>query len=445
MRLAYQIRTKLESFSPAQLAVLSFLLLILSGTGLLLLPSSSSSGVSVIDALFTSTSAVCVTGLAVLDTGTDFTRFGQLSILTLIQLGGLGMMVWSGGVLFMLGGSLGLRERVLLSAQVPRLELSQMKFLIRGTVGFTIVVEITGALLLWMLWTPRLGYFEAAYAAVFHSVSAFCNAGFSLWSDSLSADVEHAGVNLVVAVLIILGGLGYLIVLELSQRKRKRMSLHSRLALSVTGILIVSGAILFYLLEHDNSGTLAALSPAGRVIASVFQSVTTRTAGFNTIDIGSCHPSTQQVLMLFMFVGACPGSTAGGLKVTTVAVLLVATWNYLQGKREMSIWERRLPSERVIQALALLGLMLFFVWLGPVILSCREPFGLGPLLFEAVSAVATVGLSTGITAKLSLFSKLVVCLLMFVGRVGPLTLALALTSGGDRSRIRYVKEDIGLG
>lgn len=446
MRLAYQIRTRLKSFSPAQLAVLSFLMLILFGTGLLLLPFSSSSGdISVIDALFTSTSAVCVTGLAVLDTGTDFSRFGQLSILTLIQLGGLGMMVWSGGVLFLLGGSLGLRERVLLSAQVPRLELSQMKFLIRGTLAFTIVCELTGALLLWMMWTPRLGYFEAAYAAAFHSISAFCNAGFSLWSDSLSTDVEHLGVNLVVALLIILGGLGYLVVLELSQRKRKRMSLHSRVALSVTAILVVSGAILFYLLEYANPGTLATLSPEGRFIASVFQSVTTRTAGFNTVDIGSCYPSTQQVMMLYMFVGACPGSTAGGLKVTTFAVLLVATWNYLQGKREMSIWERRLPSERVVQALALLGLMLFFVWLGTISLSHLESFGLGPHLFEVVSAVATVGLSTGITAKLSFYSKLVVCLLMFVGRVGPLTLALALTNGGERTRIRYVKEDIGLG
>ncbi len=429
--------------------VLSFLLAILLGAFLLVMPFSGAEGsIGWLDALFTSTSAVCVTGLVVLDTGRDFSGFGQTMILILIQFGGLGMMVWSSGVVLFLGGRLGLQERVTLRASMPGLQLADTAGLVRGAIVFVLACEGVGAILLWLMWAPSLGWGQALPQAVFHSVSAFCNAGFSLWGDSLSRDVGRWDVNLVVMILIILGGLGFLICFDLWQArlKRRRPTLHTRIAVATSVGLVLLGSLLFLVFERSNPQTLGSLSWPAKVLASVFQSVTTRTAGFNTVDIGSCFDETLQVMMFLMLIGGCPGSTAGGLKTTTFALLLIAIWNYLLGRREATFCDRKIPEERIIQSLAILGIMGALVWVGSTALSATLETLALENLFEAVSAVATVGLSTGVTAELQPFGKLVIIGLMFAGRVGPLTLAVALI---DRSRqkspFRYVREDVSVG
>lgn len=426
---------------------LSFGFLILLGALALCLPICHNDPVSVVDALFTATSAVCVTGLVVVDTGTAFSHPGQFVILALIQAGGLGMMIWSSGVLVMLGKRLGLRQRASLKAGLPSLELSRVRSLVKGSILFTLACESLGALALWGLWQSKMGSWEAFKQGVFHSVSAFCNAGFSLWPDSLMGQATDGPVNLVVMGLIILGGLGYLVVLDLalSWRRGLRASLQTRLTLWITVALIGLGAAAFFLLERGNPQTLGQYSRPDQLLVSLFQSVTTRTAGFNTVDIGSCSGVTLQFLMMLMLIGGGPGSTAGGLKVTTLAVLLVAIWASLKGRRESVVWERKIPSERVLQSLAILGLLLSLVWMSSTALSSCDQLGLTASLFESVSAAATVGLSTGVTGALSLPSKLLLCFVMFVGRVGPLTLAAALLSGSGSSRVRYVREDVSVG
>lgn len=428
---------------------MSFLLLIVVGTGILMLPfCGADRGLTLIEALFTATSAVCVTGLAVLDTGTDFSVWGQLAILLLIQLGGLGIMLLSSGLVLLLGGKLGLREKSVLKATVPGLQFGGAGSLLKGTLLFTFGVEFLGALLLFLCWWPKMEWHKALGSAIFHSISAFCNAGFSLYSNSLTDYAAHPGVNLVVISLIISGGLGFLICHELWQAKkmRRRAALSAVLALRVTVALVISCAVFFYLLERSNPATLANMGPSEQFWTSLFQSVTTRTAGFNTLDIGSLRDETLQMMMPFMLVGGCPGSTAGGLKTTTLALLLVAIYCNLRGRSQVIVLERVIPDQRVIQALAFAGLMVAACWFGAMVLSTVESSTFVHNLFETVSALATVGVTAGITGQLSVSAKLMLCLFMFIGRVGPLTFAvLLLTPSDDDGLITHVKEDITLG
>lgn len=433
--------------NPARLALISFASLIVVGTLLLALPwSSSEEPINLLAALFTATSSVCVTGLAVLDTGRDFSRFGQVVLLGLIQLGGLGMMVWSGGALLLLGRKLGLAQRAVLEQTVPGLSLSGAGSLVRNTVLFTLGCEAIGALLLWLAWGPRWGWLEGGFHAVFHSVSAFCNAGFALYSDSLTSDVSHPLVNVVIMALIVIGGLGYLLLLDLwnSRRLRRRPLLQTRIALLVTAVLIVVPAGLFFLMERSNPATLGALSWDGQLWASLFQSVTCRTAGYNTVPIGSCREETLLMMVGLMVIGGSPGSTAGGIKTTTLAVLLVAVLAYLRGRRDIVIWERKIPQQRLAQSLATTGVFVALIWLGTTVLCALNPAQMMVNLFEVASAVATVGLSAGTTAAYSPASKLALCFLMFVGRVGPLVMAVSL-AGRPEEPLRYVKEDVNVG
>ncbi len=438
----------MKNFSPARLAVMSFLFLILMGTLLFMLPvCGTGHSLTLVEALFTATSAVCVTGLAVLDTGKDFTFVGQTILLILIQLGGLGIMVLSSGILLLLGGKLGLREKSVLKATVPGLQFSGAGNLLKGTMLFTFAVEALGALLLFLCWIPHMKWQDAAGSAIFHSISAFCNAGFSLNSDSLMGDVANPGVNLVIMALIVVGGLGFLLCsdLFLSWKTKRRPTLHTRVAVRVTVLLILVGAGFFFLFERANPETLGPMNGSSQFWASMFQSVTTRTAGFNSVDIGACEEETLQLMMFLMLVGGCPGSTAGGMKTTTLAVLFLAIYNNLRGSNEVLVMERRIPGETVVQALAILGIMVAASWLGGITLSALEPTRLTDNMFETVSALGTAGLSTGITAHLSVGAKLLLCFYMFIGRVGPLTLAVSLLSQGKDRLIHYVKEDISIG
>ncbi len=427
------------------------MLLIAIGASLLLLPVSQApgKGLTVTEAIFTATSAVCVTGLTVVDTGSHFSTFGQLVLLFLFQAGGLGVMVWSTGALCLLGTRLGLQRRVNLAAQVPGLTMSEVGSLAGRITVFVLACEAVGALFLWLSWIGELGPSKALYFGVFHSTSAFCNAGFSLWPHGLTADVGNWPVNLTVIGLVTMGSFGYLASKELlyaafSSASRRRLSLHTRLVLVVTLGLTLLGMLALLFFEYSNSKTLASLNGSERVLAALFQSVS-RTSGFNTIAIGEMRAESLLLLIFLMFVGGSPGSTAGGIKTTTFAILLLTAWSQIRNRDDVEAFGRRIPTGRITQAVALTVVAMSTVLALGVIVNSLEPFTFDRVLFEVMSAAATVGLSTGITPELGELSRLVLCLAMFVGRVGPLTLGLALMRENRPAEIRYPRGEVTIG
>ncbi len=446
--------------------LLSFAAAVAAGTLLLLLPASTRRPLGVIDALFTATSAVCVTGLAVVDTGSTFTPLGQALILVLIQAGGLGIMTFAVFFAVAVGGARpSFQERFVIEESLLHSPHADMARLLRRVLGFALGVEALGALALWPVFADRLGPGHGLWAGVFHAVSAFCNAGFSLFADSLTGYRGHAGVNLVITGLIVVGGLGFLVNLELGAqlrarlggraaragRERRPLSLHAKLVLSVSAALLLLGALGCLALEHDN--LLRDLPWRERLLAAWFMAVTPRTAGFNTVDYGQASAATLFFTAMLMFVGASPGSTGGGIKTTTLGLLLALLRARRRGSPGVFAFSRALPRNVVERALsvsllsaALIAgvlLLLLLAEQGQVAYSAaRTPFL--PLLFEAVSAFGTVGLSTGITPELSPAGRLLVVGLMFAGRVGPLTLAL-VGVGGGAPRYRYAEESVMVG
>lgn len=441
---------------PLRLLVGSFLVLIAVGTLLLKLPAATPADQPIgwIDALFTATSAACVTGLAVRDTGTGFTPFGQVVILLLIQLGGLGIMTFSLFVLALFRGRVSLAQRTILEQTVAGSLGQNLWPLLRLIFAFTFGTEGLGALLLFLRWAPEMGAGKAAWSAVFHSISAFCNAGFGLRPDSLTAWRGDPWVVLTVSALIVLGGLGFFTVWEIRRSRglRSRLSVHSRLALAVSAVLIVLGTVAFWLLETRRA--FAGMTWSEQLLAAFFQSVTTRTAGFNSVDIGVLSPGTLFLMILLMFAGGSPGSCAGGIKTTTLGVLVVATVTRLRGHGNVNVFNRTLAPQTVRNALSIALGGAFVVTTAVFALVLLQAPG-GPLaeeravfldyLFETVSALGTVGLSTGVTADLSPASRLLVSLLMFMGRLGPLTIATSLATGGTEDDWRYPEEEVMVG
>ncbi len=441
--------TSSRQLSPSQLAVLTLLGLILLGTVLLALPISHNPGakVSWFDAFFTSTSALCVTGLTVVDTGTTFSTFGTGVILALFQFGGLGMLLWSSTMIALLGGQLGLRHRLLMKEQLPGMSMAGAGKLAINVAGFVVGVEIIGAVLLWFCWSDRLEGPESLYYAFFHSASSFCNAGFSLWPDSLAKDVANPAVNFIIMALVALGGLGYAVVRDVIwaiKGRKNRMSVHSRLVLTWSLILTVGGAALFYLFESTHGGLLHQRSWLEQFLIPVFHAGS-RTAGLSTIDIGALRPETLQLLMVLMFIGGSPGSTAGGLKTTTFAILILAAWSQIRGRDDVEVYGRRLKPELVLQALSLTVIAFMALMAFALAINVAEAFPFSDILFETTSALGIVGLSTGITAELTPFSKILICIAMVIGRVGPLTLAMVLLKPNRRSPVRYPAEDVLIG
>lgn len=444
---------------PLRLLLGSFLLLVLVGTMLLKLPVSTppEAPITWTDALFTSTSATCVTGLVVRDTGAGFTLFGQTVILMLIQLGGLGIMTFGLFVFLLFRGKISLAHRSVIERTLAGQAAEEVLPLLRLVFRFSLICEGVGALLLWPRFWIDLGPVRGAGHAIFHSVSAFCNAGFALWPDSLSRYRADPVVNVVVIVLIILGGLGFLVVHDLrslarAQVRRAKLSVHTKLALSVSGILIAVGVIGFWVLERN---LMLVGRPWGeQLLISLFQGVTPRTAGFNTVDIAALSPSTNFLIILLMFVGGSPGSTAGGIKTTTLGVLALASWSRLRGRRNVNAFGRTLSSGTVRDTLsiALAGALVLVVGLFALLIIesperlVRENqsvfFG---YLFETVSAIGTVGLSTGVTPRLTDAARLLVSLLMFMGRLGPLTVGLAVASTEPLDDWQYPEEDVMVG
>jgi trk system potassium uptake protein TrkH len=421
---------------PGRLVLGLFAGLILGGAALLLLPRATVPGVDLswVDALFTATSAVCVTGLVVRDTGADFSLLGQGIILALIQLGGLGIMSVTAFWALVGGRGLGVRERAVLADLLHAQVAGQVVQLLRGIILLTFAVEAVGALLLWPM-LGRLGVPDPLGHAVFHSISAFCNAGFSTFDDSLIRFSGAPEVQAVIMLLIILGGLGFSTLLASPlwlwsrlRGRRRRLPLSARLIWSVSGLLWLAGFIFACALEWN--GALSSLAPGERIWAAAFHSVTTRTAGFSTIDVAALAPPTLLLTMILMFIGGAPGSTAGGIKVTTLAVMAGAVAGIFRGVERVQLGRRRVDPGNVREALGVVFLGGLAVLAGMLLLLVVEDRPFLPLAFEAVSALGTVGLSTGITPHLGDAARLILVGLMFLGRLGPLTLVLA--AGGRR-------------
>ena len=452
-----------RQLTAPQLFVLSFLTLVLLGTlGLRWLPGIYiGAPLDWLDALFTATSAVCVTGLIVVDTATRFTVAGQAFLLLLIQLGGLGMIAFTTLIILAIGGRLSLRHETLTGIEsdvAPEVSLDRLA---RNVVLFTFAFELLGALLLYALWVPRFGWLGAAWPAVFHAVSAFCNAGFSTFSDSLIGFQGGAATLFVVAALIAAGGLGFLTIEELALQyrtrragRRFRLSLHSRLVLATTAVLIVAGWLLFGVLEWE--GVLRHLPMGDRVMNALFLSVTPRTAGFNSIDYTQAADATNFLTIILMFIGGSPGSTAGGIKTTAFALIVLLAWSRFRGREIPAVWGRSLPEETIQRAIGLAVAAFALITVSILVYTITEPGGQPgavttsrflALMFEAVSAFNTVGLSMNLTPTLSDPGRLLAVVLMFIGRVGPLTFAAALALAAERRDVqyRYAYEDVVVG
>jgi len=430
--------------------MLSFALVIAIGTVLLMMPASSASNqvTSFVDALFTATSATCVTGLIVVDTGSYFSLFGQLVILLLIQIGGLGIMTISTAFAIMLGQRITLKLENVMYQVVGGSQSLNVLQLLRSIVLVTLLIESVGALLLYTRFSAHYLPLEAFYMSIFHSVSAFCNAGFSLISVSMMGYVSDIVMNLGITFLIILGGLGFTVIIDLHRyffiRERvKKLALHSKIVLITSGTLLVLGLTAFYITEYN--GTMEGFTIAKRLLASWFQSVTTRTAGFNTIDTGSLSPASILITLALMFIGASPGSTGGGIKTTTFAVLVLSITSLLKGKRDLSICNRKIPSTNIREATSLITLSATLIFFVLFLLLIVEPFPFDKIIFEAFSAFGTVGLSTGITPLLSQTGKFLITILMYVGRIGPLTMIYAFAIKRNVVNLDYAEEKIAIG
>ncbi len=438
--------------TPAQLIAVSFASTILVGTVLLALPIAHAPGhaVGILNALFTSTSAVCVTGLVVVDTGTAFSVFGKVVLMLLIQVGGLGILTMGTLLALASGRRIGFRQRLGLSAQINVNQVGGVVRVVRAIFVVVFALEAIGALLLYLPFEALEGAGSGAFYALFHSISAFNNAGFGFYPDSLARFVHDPLVNLVVMTLIILGGLGFMVIFNVGSHfrfgRRSPLTLHTKLALTATASLIVAGAIIILAFEWGNPATMGHLGVPDKILAALFQSVTPRTAGFNTLDYSHARPATLLFTMLLMFVGGAPGSTAGGIKTVTFFVLIGSAWSMSRGHGDMTLFQRRISAQTAVKAgaIALLGMLL--VGAAVTGLTITDPDkSMLQLGFESVSAFGTVGLSTGVTGALSRGGRIIIIVLMYLGRLGPMTLALALIERQSDMRIRYPAEDVVIG
>lgn len=454
------LRNRVLKAHPATVVLASFILAIISGAVLLKFPISTKTGhISWLDAVFTATSAVCVTGLTVVDTGSYFTEFGQGVILVMIQIGGLGVMTISVGLFRWIGHGVSFRHRMALQdlfAHTPREDIFR---LVRSIFLFTFAAEAVGAVLLTVSWSEEFPFPRALYRALFHSVSAFCNAGFGLFPDSLVRYSDNILLNVTVCGLIVVGGIGFPVLYDLEswhkQRKEKRvrLSVQTKAVVWTTLVLIVSGAVMFGFLERR--ALWEAQSVTHFVLVPLFQSITCRTAGFNTTDVASLQDATLALMVFLMFVGASPGSCGGGVKTTTLAILTAFTVSRITRRPRVNLFKKSIPVETVTRTISLIlvslgiiGLVLFLILFGE---SAAGPSTASPrgsfltYFFETVSAFATVGLSMGVTPQLNPWSKCWITLMMIIGRVGVLTFAYIIIGTGMSNGIQYSEENLMVG
>ena len=420
----------------SRVIIIGFLSLIFIGTMLLSLPvaSRSDQSIGLIDAIFTATSAVCVTGLVVVDTAAHWSLFGQGVILLLIQIGGLGFMTLGTMIVFILGQKLSLKERIVKLDSFDDVTLSVMIKLSSYVILMTFIIESLGALILSIKFIPMYGFKKGLWMSIFHSVSAFCNAGFDLFGDfrSLTPFVKDPLITMTIAVLIILGGLGFVVILEVIQKRHlSKLSLHGKLVVTMTVFLLLAGLGLFYLFEFNNGSTFSDLSQLEKLYNSFFYSVTTRTAGFHTVMVDHLTLGSVFLTIVLMFVGGASGSTAGGVKITTIGVIFIAMKSFILGKKDAEVFRRRISREIVNKSLAIVSLSIILVVIMTMLLSVTEVgHSFVAIYFETISAFGTVGLSMGITPSLSGFGRIIISILMFIGRVGPLTVFIGLSRQG---------------
>jgi trk system potassium uptake protein len=437
---------------------LGFIAVILAGTALLMMPFATSSGQwnNPVVALFTATSAVCVTGHVVVDTATYFSGLGQFVIMLLVQIGGLGYMTVTTFLLLLLGRRFGLKDKIAIQQALDRRSLQGSNQILRSIVATTMIFELTGAFLLLLEFVPRVGWPKGLWFAIFHSVSAWNNAGFALFSDNLVSYQGSLLLNMVITGLIIFGGIGYEVILELYLMLREKItnssirtvrSLNFRVAVSTTIFLLVSGTLAIWLIEMRNAQTLGVLGTGQQLLAAWFQAVTSRTAGFNTIDVSKMTTAGLFITIALMLVGGCPGGTAGGIKTTTARILASSTYAVLQGKESVVLYRRQVPNTLILKAVGVTFGSIMTVVVATIVISLVEPPTLNfiQILFEVVSAFGTVGLSMGITADLTPVSKLVLVATMYIGRVGVLLLISALLGDPKSTSIRYPEESLLVG
>ncbi len=440
--------------SPSQVLAIGFISIILVGTILLNLPISSRDGniPKFIDSLFTATSAVCVTGLIVADTGDDFSVFGQIIILILLQIGGLGYMTMATLTALFIGKRITLRDRVIMQEALNQFNLAGLVRFTLYIVKITLLFEIIGAVILSLHWLGKFNLIKAVYFGIFHSLAAFCNAGFSLFNNNLSSFAKDPVVNLTISSLIIIGGIGFIVISDLYMyRHTKRLLVHTKFAITITAALIFLGTLIIFILEKNNPATLGGLSLGNKFLTSYFQAVTARTAGFNTLNIGLLTNASLFFVIILMFIGASPGGTGGGIKTTTFGTVINEVWVTLRGRREVNIFKRRLDFEIIRKSFAVFFLSMGLVVLITMILLVIEKEELMRVLFEVTSAFGTVGLSAAKTGSLSLSStfsaagKVLIIITMFVGRLGPLTLGVAVIQEEDKIRYKYAEEKLLIG
>lgn len=426
--------------TPYQVLVLGFASIILLGAFLLMTPLASSTGTSTpfIDALFTATSAVCVTGLIVVDTGTHWSLFGQLVIIGLIQAGGLGIMAMATLFALLMRRKIQLRERLIMQEALNQLTMEGVVRLMLYVIKATLLIEFIGGTILAIRWYSDFGL-KGIYFGYWHAISSFCNAGFDLLGDfqSLTGYVDDIVVNLTVSGLIILGGIGFTVIADIWDKRRfDKFSLHTKLVLFTTATLILLGTVVILILEYNNPATLGDLSWQGKLLASYFQSVTPRTAGYNTLDYGQMQSATVFFTIILMFIGAAPTSTGGGVKVSTAGVLFMAIWSQIRGKDDAELFHRRITSSTISRAYSVVFIAAILVIFVTMMISLTEQKPFLNLLFEVVSAFGTVGLTTGITPSLTPVGKMWLILTMFAGRVGPVTLALAIAMRSRKGNVQ---------
>lgn len=446
----------LFSLKPAQLMITSFIFIIGTGAILLMLPEATKSGVklSLLDALFTATSAACVTGLIVKDTAVYFSLFGQVVILLLIQMGGLGIMTFSVSLALMLKKNINMRQEVLMRDMIDHNTVIDIKNILLFIFKMTITFELAGALALFIVWKGKFtGILNTIFHALFHSVSAFCNAGFSTFSDNLMGFYSDIATNIIICLLIISGGLGFMVIKDLTDNfrgkiggkraERIRFKMQTKIVLCMSVLLILLGGVFIYMFESSNS--LASMDTKSKITVSLFQSITARTAGFNTIDIAKFYPPTVFFIIMLMFIGGSPGSTAGGVKTTTVAILWAVICCGLSRKENVEMFKRTIPVEIIKKAIIIFIVSLALLFVFTTILLYTEKQPLLAVIFEAASAFGTVGLSTGITSALSPTGKGIITLLMFIGRLGPLTIAYGFLRQRKPARYLYAEESVNIG
>lgn len=434
--------------NPPRVLALSFAGLILLGTILLNLPIATKDRTSIgfINALFTSTSAVCVTGLAVVNTKAYWSLFGKIVILALIQTGALGFMTMATVIALVLGRKITLKNRLILREQFNEVKISGLLRLTKYIVFFTIITEGIGALLLSIRFIPIYGFKVGIWYSVFHSISAFCNAGFDITGNSFMEYVGDPLVSIVLSLLVIIGGLGFTVWIDLFNKKRlKNLNLHTKLVLSITAVLLIAGTAFIFIIEYDNPSTLKNLSIGEKFLASFFQSTITRTAGFNSVDIGSIRDTTAFIMIILMFIGGSPGSTAGGIKTTTFGTILLTTLSIVNGNRDVVVFRKRLSQNIINKSIAIIAIGISIILVVAIVLTITEEAIFLDILFETTSAFGTVGLSRGITPNLSNLAKLVISITMYIGRIGGLTLAFVFSKHNREYSFRYAEGNIIVG